>query len=139
MVTKRSTIVDEMRNHANEWVRAIQMASTDTGYSPREVKARALYYQLIGYSSRQTEALLRRDFPGKKVPPFGVIARWNRAKPANHFAARRLAGVVVRVAELLEEYTDNYDPATGNMMEVFDLYERSSNLYYRSRDTLLWQ
>jgi hypothetical protein len=125
------------RSNSSEWVDAYIKAAEDGAYSPRELRARALYYAVLGYSSRDIEAQLTRDFPGQKVPPFGVIARWNRSRPANRIGMMRMADVIHRSAVLLEQHMDRIDFRSANLMEVFTLYERSHALLDRSREAAL--
>jgi hypothetical protein len=115
------------------WIDTYIECADDTSYSPREIKARAFLYTVLGYSSRETEERLRRDFPGQKIPPFGVIARWNRNRPVNRLGEMLMADVLHRTAVLLEAEMERFDPSKANMMEIFGLYERAHGLYDRSR------
>ena len=117
------------RNNAWGWVVAESIASGDAGYSPREVKATAMVLTILGHSSRQIERELRRKFPGRKIPPWTTIARWQRSRPMNRTAVLKWMDVAMRASELMLKYLDEIEANSMSLKEMMSLYDMSHRAY----------
>ena len=117
------------RNNAWGWAVAKEIASGDTGFTPREVKATAMMLTVLGHSSRQVERELRRRFPGKRIPPWTTISRWQRSRPMNRTAALRWMDVAMRASELLLERMDEMDTHSMSLKELMSLYDMAHRAY----------
>ena len=117
------------RNNAWGWEIAEEIASGDTGYSPRELKATAMVLTILGYSSRQVERELRRKFPGRKIPPWTTIARWQRSRPMNRTAVLKWMDVAMRASELMLDYLDEIDANNMSLKEMMSLYDMAHRAY----------
>ncbi len=123
------------RNNGWGWIVAEEIASGDTGYSPREVKATAMVLTVLGYSSREVERRLRSMFPGERTPPWTTIARWQRSRPMNRRAALRWMDIVSRAARILEAHLDRIeqDPLGIRLTEALKIWERANAVVDHSR------
>ena len=117
------------RNNSWGWVVADTIAAGDTGYSPREVKATAMVLTVLGYSSRQVERELKRKFPGRKIPPWTTIARWQRSRPMNRTAVLKWMDIAMRASELLLERMEKIDADGMSFKELLSLYDTAHRAY----------
>ncbi len=121
------------RNNAWGWVVAETIASGDTGYSPRDVKATAMVLSVLGYSSRQIERELRRKFPGEHTPPWTTIARWQRSRPMNRSAVLKWMDVAMRASELLLERMDQIEADGMSLKELMSFYDTAFKAFDDTR------
>ena len=123
------------RNNTWGWVVAEEIASGDTGYTPRELKAQAMVLTVLGYSSREVERKLRSMFPGERTPPWTTIARWQRSRPINRTAALRWMDIASRAAKMLEAHLDRIeqDPLGIGLNKALKIWERANAVVDRSR------
>jgi len=116
------------------WVAIYKALADDDGYSPREIKAQAMAFSVLGYSSRQIERRLRQMFPGQYIPPWSTIARWNRSRPPRTLAARIMWNdVVIRACDLAIVHMERMQQEGMTPMQALKVYTTVMDVYDRNR------
>ena len=124
-----------MASHIDAWADTYNRCESDTGYTPREVKAQAMALTVLGYSSRAVERELKAMFPGKRIPPWSTIARWQRSRPMTRTAALRWADVALRASEIVGRQLDlmERDIVSVPFKDIMTMYKVTHDVYDRAR------